>query len=76
MLLIDTKGSPMTEITYTVPGMSCGHCKQAVTAEVSQVTGVAGVEVDLATKQVVVRGEGFDDAAIRAAIEEAGYAAS
>lgn len=66
----------MTQLTYTVPGMHCGHCKSAVQSEVSQVPGVSGVEVDLETKLVVVDGEGLDDAAIRAAIDEAGYEAA
>jgi hypothetical protein len=44
--------------------------------EVSAVAGVSAVEVDLATKLVVVRGEALDDSAIRAAIEEAGYEAA
>ena len=66
----------MSELTYTVPGMHCGHCRSAVEGEVSQVEGVSTVLVDLETKQVVVRGEGLDDGAIRAAIDEAGYEAA
>jgi len=66
----------MSEITYTVPGMHCGHCKAAVEEEVSQVEGVQGVAVDLDSKRVVVRGSGLDDAKIRAAIDEAGYEAA
>ena len=66
----------MTEITYTVPGMHCGHCKSAVESEVSRVVGVQSVDVDLETKLVVVRGDGLDDAAIREAIDEAGYEAA
>jgi copper chaperone len=65
----------MTEITYTVPDMSCGHCRAAVTAELEGVAGVEGVDVDLDTKLVVVRGDELDDAALRAAIVEAGYEA-
>ena len=61
---------------YTVPDMSCGHCKQAVTEEVSKVAGVESVDVDLDTKLVLVRGEHLDDAALREAIEEAGYEAA
>jgi copper chaperone CopZ len=64
------------EITYTVAGMSCGHCKTAVEAEVGQVAGVASVDANVDTKLVVVRGEGLDDAALRAAIDEAGYEAA
>lgn len=66
----------MAEITYTVAGMTCGHCERAVTEEVAAVAGVSSVAVDLATKHVVVRGEALDDAALRAAIEEAGYTAA
>jgi copper chaperone CopZ len=56
-----------------VPGMSCSHCVAAVTEEVSAVPGVDHVTVDLETKRVEVRGEHLDDAAVRAAIDEAGY---
>lgn len=65
-----------TTLSYTVAGMSCGHCKAAVAEEVSQVPGVTSVDVDLDTKLVVVRGDGLDDSAIRAAIDEAGYEAA
>lgn len=63
-------------MTYTVPGMTCDHCRRAVSAEVGSVGGVSGVEVDLDTKLVTVTGEGLDDRQLRAAIEEAGYEAS
>ena len=66
----------MDETVYTVPGMSCAHCERAVSEEVSAVAGVESVAVDLETKRVVVRGRGLDDAALRAAIEEAGYEAA
>jgi copper chaperone CopZ len=58
---------------YSVPGMSCQHCVNAITAEVSPVPGVESVAVDLETKTVTVIGTGVDDAAVRAAIDEAGY---
>jgi copper chaperone len=60
-------------ITYAVPGMHCDHCVAAVEQELSAVSGVESVDVDLATKLVVVTGAGLDDAALRAAIDEAGY---
>jgi copper chaperone CopZ len=66
----------MTELTYTVPAMHCGHCTAAVEREISQLDGVTGVDANLETKQVVVRGEHLDDGAIRAAIDEAGYEAA
>jgi copper chaperone CopZ len=63
-------------LTYTVPGMHCGHCEASVKEEVSAVDGVESVDVDLDTKLVVVHGEVLDDAALRAAIDEAGYEAA
>ena len=63
------------EITYKVPGMSCGHCEHAVSSELSKVEGVDSVDVDLDTKLVVVHGSDLEDSALRAAIDEAGYEA-
>ena len=63
-------------VTYTVPGMSCGHCKAAVAEEVGEVPGVENVDVDLGTKRVTVSGTGLDDEKLRAAIDEAGYEAT
>lgn len=60
-------------LTYTVPGMSCAHCEAAITEEVQQVAGVTAIDVDLASKRVTVSGSGLDDAAVRGAIDEAGY---
>ena len=62
--------------TYRVPDMSCGHCEAAITEEVTQVTGVESVCVDLDAKVVQVGGQGIDEAAVIAAIYEAGYEAS
>ena len=59
--------------SFEVPGMSCEHCRHAVSDGLNSVAGVRGVEVDLGTKQVTVSGENLDDRALRAAIEEAGY---
>lgn len=58
---------------YAVKGMTCEHCAASVTEEVEQVDGVTGVDVDLAAGRVSVRGKGFSDDAIRAAVDEAGY---
>ena len=66
----------MDAALYTVPGMHCGHCEAAIKEEVSAVPGVDAVVVDLETKRVEVTGTALDDAAIRAAIEEAGYEAA
>ncbi len=66
----------MTEITDTVPDMSCGHGKTAVSSEFERVAGVRGVGVDLDTKRAVVRGDDLDDASLTAAIVKAGYEAA
>ena len=66
----------MSELTYSVPDMSCSHCERAVSTEISAVPGVQSVVVDLETKRVEVRGQQLDDAAIRAAIADAGYEAA
>jgi copper chaperone len=58
--------------TYALAGMTCEHCVRAVTEEVSEVAGVTGVEVDLASGTVTVKGV-VDDAAVRTAVAEAGY---
>ena len=60
-------------VTYRLPGMTCEHCKAAVTEELSAVTGVDSVAVDLDSKLVQIIGETLEDAALRAAIDEAGY---
>ena len=57
---------------YSVPGISCGHCKAAIEAEVAKVGGVAAVVVDVEAKTVAVDGTAAD-ADVRAAIDEAGY---
>ena len=66
----------MTEMTFSVPGMSCGHCKQAVSEELLAVDGVESVDVDLETKLVVIHGSELDRPRLCAAIEEAGYEAA
>jgi copper ion binding protein len=60
--------------TYTVSGMTCGHCVSSVSAEVGQIPGVTEVQVDLASGAVTVTSaQPVDDAAVRAAVDEAGY---
>ena len=63
----------MNDLTYHVPGMTCQHCKAAISEEVAQVAGVAAIQVDLDSKLVHVRGTDVDGAAVVAAIDEAGY---
>lgn len=65
----------MSEVRFLVPGMTCGHCVNAVSTEVSSVPGVETVEVDLETKTVVVSGARIDPNDLIAAVDEAGYEA-
>lgn len=60
--------------TYSVPDVHCDHCRAAIAEEVSAVEGVEHVDVDLDARTVTIRGTELDDAALRAAIDEAGYA--
>ena len=53
----------MSTVTWSVPGVSCEHCRHAIESEVSRVAGVRAVTVDLEAKTVTVA----------AAIDEAGY---
>lgn len=68
----------MTTETYTVTGMTCGHCVASVESEVGSLPGVKGVSVDLVaggTSTVAVTSDqplARDDVA--AAVAEAGYA--
>ena len=64
----------MSTASYTVVGMTCGHCVSAVTEEVSQLPGVTAVDVDLASGGLTVTSEApVDDSAVRDAVVEAGY---
>lgn len=59
---------------YTVSGMTCSHCVASVQAAVRELDGVDGVDVDLASGRLSVRGDGFTDHAVGAAVAAAGYA--
>ena len=62
----------MTEpILYSVPDISCEHCVNSITSEVTGVEGVTDIKVDLENKTVAVTGG--EASAIVAAIDEAGY---
>ena len=64
----------MTTSTYTVAGMTCGHCVTSVTEELTEIDGVDTVEVDLASGLVTVTSAApLDEAQVRAAVDEAGY---
>jgi copper chaperone len=60
---------------YVVQGMTCDHCVNAVTTAVRALPGVTKVDVDLTTGQVAVSSDApVNDDAVRAAVDEAGYA--
>ena len=64
----------MSITTWTVQGMTCSHCVNAVTEEVTAIAGVTAVDIDLATGLVTVTSE--TDLArgdVAAAVDEAGY---
>lgn len=63
----------MSTTTYTVTGMTCGHCELSVKEEISEIKGVTDVTADRTTGAVTVTGEGFSDEQVAAAIAEAGY---
>ena len=65
----------MSTETYTVTGMTCGHCVASVTEEITELAGVENVDVVLESGQVTVTSsQPLDHAAVQAAVEEAGYA--
>ena len=66
----------MTTTEYQVTGMTCGHCEMSVREEVGEVPGVTDVSVSHETGRLSVTADGaLDDAAVLAAVEEAGYSA-
>lgn len=74
MLLL--KGSDMATTEYLVTGMTCSHCEMSIREEVSEIDGVADIQVSAETGKLVVTGdENVDDAQVLAAVTEAGYAA-
>jgi copper chaperone len=61
---------------YQVTGMTCGHCEMSVREEVGQVAGVEGIQVSAQTGRLIVTAaQHVDDAAVLAAVSEAGYSA-
>jgi copper ion binding protein len=66
-------GAMSTTVTFSVPGVSCGHCRAAIEQEVAPLPGVESVSVDLDAKTVTVTGDPHDERAIVTAIHDAGY---
>ena len=66
--------STLVSSTFQVNGMTCGHCEQAVSSEICKIPAVTDVSVNLPTGQVTVASDQpVDPAAVRRALEEAGY---
>lgn len=66
----------MSTTTYSVTGMTCGHCEGSVRSEVAKLDGVTDIEVSAATGSLSVTSiTELDDAAVLAAVDEAGYSA-
>ena len=62
----------MTTTTYTVQGMTCGHCTRSVTEEITGVEGVSAVDINLEAGTATVTGDAAPDA-VKAAVVEAGF---
>ncbi|WP_043729633.1 heavy-metal-associated domain-containing protein [Streptomyces zinciresistens] len=68
----DTPGT--VTAVYKVSGMSCGHCEGAVSGEISELPGVSSVKAVASTGEVtVVSAAPLEEAAVRAAVDEAGF---
>ncbi|MCK1798605.1 heavy-metal-associated domain-containing protein [Streptomyces sp. XM4193] len=70
---MSTQQSTVTTV-YKVTGMSCGHCENAIREELTEVAGV--LEVSASAKEglvTVTSTEEPEEAAVRAAVDEAGY---
>ena len=66
-----------TTQTYAVTGMTCGHCESAVREEISQIPGIEQIDVSASTGTLAITADGpVDDAAVIAAVDEAGYQAA
>ena len=66
----------MSKSEFQVEGMTCGHCELSIREEVSQIPGVEDIQVSAKTGKLVVSSATLiDDAAVLAAVDEAGYSA-
>lgn len=66
----------MSTNEYQVTGMTCGHCETSVREEVGEIPGIEDIQVSAETGRLVVTGSEVDDAAVLAAVGEAGYSAT
>ncbi len=66
----------MTTSEYQVTGMTCGHCEMSVREEVGRIDGIEDIQVSARTGRLLVTApERVEDAAVLAAVDEAGYSA-
>ena len=66
----------MTTTEYQVTGMTCAHCERSIREEVGQLAGVDRIDVSAASGRLVITSSGpISDAAVLAAVDEAGYEA-
>jgi copper chaperone len=66
----------MTTTEYAVTGMTCAHCEAAVQQEVGELPGIQNIDVEASTGRLVITSDAvLDDAAVFAAVDEAGYSA-
>lgn len=65
----------MTQVTLSVPDISCGHCKSSIEGAVNPLEGVAGAVVAIDDRNVAIDYDGSDTTmkAIVEAIDEQGY---
>ncbi|GAA3812331.1 heavy-metal-associated domain-containing protein [Streptomyces chiangmaiensis] len=69
----DVQGIGITTV-YKVSGMTCGHCESSVSKEIGALDGVTSVTAVAKTGEVTVTSAApLDEAAVRAAVDEAGY---
>jgi copper chaperone len=74
---VDERIEHMNTTEYQVTGMSCGHCEASVRSEVGQIPGVTDIQVSAQTGRLVIAADRpIEDAAVIAAVDEAGYAAA
>jgi len=65
----------MNELRFMVSGMCCGHCASAITVALSELSGVASVDIDVTSAWAIVRGQGFEISAVQSAVNETGHVA-
>ena len=65
----------MSTLSFTVSGMTCGHCVSSVQEEVGEISGVSKVDVVLESGALIVTGDNVDPTAVLGAVDEAGYQA-